>query len=309
MPRRHRKNRSRAHPAHWGQWLTLGLLWLLARLPYRPAMRVGEAMGVLAYWLARHRRAIARRNLELCFPEMPEQARERLLWSNFQYSGRGVAETALGWYGGTAVDRLHYELHGLEHVEAARRDGSPVIFMSAHFLCVELGARLLGAHVAVAAIYKPMHRRPVLDGAMRAARARNVADVLARENVRGIVRSLKRGLPVWYAGDQDYGRRHSVFVPFFGVEAATITALSTLARMSGARVVPLFFHALPDDRGYAISFEPALEDFPSGDEVADARRMNEIVEAAVRQHPEQYLWVHRRFKRQSDQRDLYADIA
>ena len=296
------------HPAHWGQWLALGLLWLVARLPYRGAMRVGEAIGAWAYRLARKRRAIANRNLELCFPELSADARQRLLRSNFRYLGRGVAETGLGWYGGAAVDRLHCELHGMEHLEAARADGSPVILMSAHFMCVEIAARLLGAHVDVAGIYKPMERRPVTDSAMRAARARNVTDVLPREDVRGIVRWLRRGRAVWYAGDQDYGRRHSVFVPFFGVEAATVTALSALARMGRARVVPLFFHALPDDSGYAIVFEPALSGFPSGDEVADARRMNEHVEAAVRRHPEQYLWVHRRFKRQPDRSDVYADL-
>lgn len=310
MSRRHHKHRPPAHPANWGQWLSLGLLWLLARLPYRPAMRVGEAIGALAYRLARHRRGIARRNLELCFPALTEGERRQLLRDNFRYLGRGLAETALGWYGGRAVDRLPCDIQGLEHLEQARADGSPVILMSGHFMCVELAARMIGPHVAMAAIYKPMAGRVVFDRAMRAGRERNVAAVMPRDDVRGMVRALKRGLPVWYAGDQDYGRRHSVFVPFFGVEAATITALTALSRMSGARVVPLFFHALPDDGGYAITFEPALDGFPSGDEVADARRMNEVVEAAVRRHPEQYFWVHRRFKRQADrQRDRYADIA
>ena len=307
MPRPLRQWLVAMSPAHWGQWMTLALLWLIACLPYRPAMRVGGVIGAVAYRLARKRRAIARRNLELCFPESASDERQRLLKANFRYLGRGVAETALGWYGGASVDRLDCELHGWEHLEAARADGHPVILMSAHFMCVEIAARLLGARVDVAGIYKPMHRRPVTDAAMRAARSRNVADMVPREDVRGIVRRLRRGLAIWYAGDQDYGRRHSVFVPFFGVEAATVTALSGLARMGQARVVPMFFHALPDDRGYAIVFEPALADFPSGDEVADARRMNEYVEAAVRRHPEQYFWVHRRFKRQADRRDLYAE--
>ncbi len=297
---------SPAHPRNWGQCLTLALTWLAACLPWRAALRLGMALGRVAYHLAPGRRAIARRNLELCFPDMDPGQREALIRENFAHTGKGVIEIALGWYGGAAVDAIPVTLEGLEHFEAARRDGRAVILLSGHFTPVELAARLLGSRLRVAAIYKPLRKKPVLDAAMLRARRRNVGAAYARDDIRGIVRSLRNGIPVWYAGDQDYGRRHSVFAPFFGQPAATITALSRLARMSNARVVPLFFSSRPDLDGYEITFHPALEDFPGGDDVRDATRMNQVVEAAVRRHPEQYLWIHRRFKRQPERRtNLY----
>lgn len=298
-----------AHPRSWPQLATLALLWLLARLPWHWSTRLGAAAGRLARHLMPTRRRVAERNLELCFPEMSATRRRTLVRENFAYTGRGIAEIALGWYGGAAVDRIPLRIEGMEHLTVARADGRPVILLSGHFLSVELAARLLGQQMPLAAIYKPMRKQPILDAAMRRARLRNVHAAHSRDDIRGILRSLRQGIAVWYAGDQDYGRRHSVFAPFFGVEAATITALSRLARMSGAHVVPMFFHSLPDHQGYQVTFEPALENFPCGDDVADATAMNRAVEAAVRRHPAQYLWIHRRFKRQPDRRiNLYGKV-
>jgi len=306
MSRRQRRTKPLLHPANWGQWLALFALWLMARLPYRAAMRVGDGLGAAAYLIARRRRAIAHRNLELCYPDLAPDERRRLLRDNFRYLGRGLAETALGWYGNARVDALPCEITGREHLEAAAADGTPVIILSAHFMCIEMVARLVGHYVDVGCIYKPMTHRPVLDRAMASARQRNLTVAVSRDDVRGILGQLRSGVPLWFAGDQDYGRRNSVFVPFFGVDAATITTLSTLARMTGARVVPAFFHADRNGDGYGVTFEPALDDFPCGDDTTDARRMNEVVQGAVSRYPEQYLWVHRRFKRQPDRTDVYA---
>ncbi|MBA1147957.1 LpxL/LpxP family Kdo(2)-lipid IV(A) lauroyl/palmitoleoyl acyltransferase [Ectothiorhodospiraceae bacterium WFHF3C12] len=297
-----------AHPRHWGQWLTLGLLWLLARLPHRAALRVGEWLGLLAHRLWGSRRRVVERNLALCFPDMDPAERAALRKRNFRFLGRGIAELALSWYGGPAVDRIPLHVKGVENLEAARAGGRPVILLSGHFMSVELAARLIGWQVRLGAMYKPMKKRPVFDRALLRGRSRTLPAILPRDDVRGIVRALRSGIPMWYAGDQDYGRRHSVFVPFFGVPAATITALTRLARMSGAAVVPLQFYADTRDGSYRVVFEPAWTDFPSGDEAADARRMNEFIERAVRAHPEQYLWIHRRFKRQPDPATyLYPD--
>ncbi len=293
------------HPANWGQLATLASLRLLARLPWRTGLRLGSALGALAYHLARQRRAIALRNLELCFPDMTADTREQLARANFRAAGRAVVETALGWYGGAQVDRIPVEVRGEEHLQTAQAGNPAVILLSGHFLCVELAARLLPDRIAMAVIYKPMKKKPVLDRAMLNARRHNLNDALPKDDIRAAVRTLKAGLPLWYAGDQDYGRKHSVFAPFFGVPAATITALSRLSRMGRARVVPLFFFR-KEDGGYLIEFQPALEDFPSGDDLADATRMNQVLEQAVLRYPEQYLWIHRRFKRQEDPGlDLY----
>lgn len=295
-----------AHPATWGQRLTLLALWLLARLPWRLGMHLGATLGGLSYHLAGQRRFFARRNLELCFPAMGADERERLVKENFRATGRAVVETALGWFGGDQVERIPVEIRGEEYLQALQQDGQPVIAMSGHFLSVELCARLLPDTIPMVAIYKPIRKKPVLDGAMRKARKRNVDDAVSKDDIRGMLRALKQGRAIWYAGDQDYGRKHSVFAPFFGVPAATITALSRLSRMGKARVVPLFFFR-QEDGSYLIEFQPELEGFPSGDDVADATRMNQVLERAVERYPEQYLWIHRRFKRQSDPTvDLYT---
>ncbi|MCC5811235.1 MAG: LpxL/LpxP family Kdo(2)-lipid IV(A) lauroyl/palmitoleoyl acyltransferase [Ectothiorhodospiraceae bacterium] len=291
-----------AHPYNWGQCLTLAALWLLARLPWRLGLRLGEALGRPGYALASERREVARRNLELCFPRMDSREREALVRQNFRASGRAVVETALAWYGGRQVDAIPIEVRGEEHLRAAQSGGRAVILMSGHFLCVELAARLLPDRIPMAVIYKPMRKKPVLDQAMLNARRRNLKDALPREDIRGLVRTLKSGLPIWYAGDQDYGRKHSVFAPFFGTPAATITALSRLSRMGKAAVVPLFFFRR-EDGGYLIEFQPELKGFPSGDDLEDATHMNRVLEQAVERYPEQYLWIHRRFKRQEDKKE------
>ena len=288
------------HPVNWGHALGIGTLRLLSRLPARWALALGSAVGAIGYRLARQRRLIIRRNLELCFPELDKAVRERLVRENFRYTGRGLMELALSWFGGPSVDRLPLEVEGLEHLRAAQADDTPVILLSGHFTTVEICGRLLRQHSEMAVIYKPMDKRPLADRTMREGRARAIGPVLSKDDLRGIVRTLRKGLPVWYAGDQNYRSRQNVFAPFFGIPAATVTGLSRLARLSKARVVPIFYYARTDGPGYRVVFKPPLEGFPSGDEQADAERMNRIIEEAVRAQPAQYFWAHRRFKSQPD---------
>jgi len=296
------------HPTNWGFSLGVGLLWLLAHLPLRLVLRLGEALGPVTYTLARQRRLIIRRNLELCFPEASPAEREAMVRANFRHTGRGFMELALAWFGGPRIDRIPLKIRGLEHLEAAQTDGSPVILLSGHFTAIEMAGRLLSRQIDMAVIYKPMDRRPLADATMRKGRA-SIGPVLSKDDVRGIVRTLRRGIPVWYAGDQNYRSRQNVFAPFFGIPAATVTGLPRLARMSKARVVPLFYHALPGGEGYEIVLKPALETYPTGDDQADAERMNQIIEEAVREHPDQYFWAHRRFKSQPDPDvDMYPGV-
>ena len=284
------------HPQNAGQWLMLALLWLMAKLPPRWAFAMGEQSGRLLPYLSRRRRGIALRNLELCLPELTHPERWALVKANSRYMGRATAETALAWFGGPHVDRIPCQVHGLEHLQAAQADGRPVILLSGHFLCIELAARLIGPQIDMAAIYKPLRKKPLMDRAMLRSRRRTLVDALPREDLRSIIRTLKAGTPVWYAGDQDYGTRKSVFAPFMGVPAATVTGLTRLARLSHARVVPLFFNVNRAADGYEITLAPALEGFPTGSDHLDAQWMNSVIERSIRAHPEQYLWVHRRFK-------------
>ncbi|ABI58145.1 lipid A biosynthesis acyltransferase [Alkalilimnicola ehrlichii MLHE-1] len=303
------RNDNPAHPGNWGHALGLALLWLIGRMPPRLALGLGAGLGALGYRLARARRLIVRRNLELCFPEQDPAPREALVRANFRYTGRGLAELALSWFGGPRVDRLPLAVEGLEHLRAAQADGSPVILLSGHFTTVEICGRLLRRHSEMAVIYKPMDKRPLADRTMREGRERAIGPALSKDDLRGIVRTLRKGLPVWYAGDQNYRSRQNVFAPFFGIPAATVTGLSRLARLSKARVVPVFYHAREDGPGYRVVFKPALEGFPSGDDQADAERMNRIIEEAVRAHPAQYFWAHRRFKSQPDgDVDMYPGV-
>lgn len=296
------------HPYNWGQGLMLATVWALGQLPWPMATALGRGLGRAGYYLAHTRRRIARRNLELCFPGMDARTREQMVKDNFMFTGKGIMELAVAWYGRTGnVNRIPLELHGLDNLRQAQADGSPIILLGGHFTALEICARLLRSHLRFAAVYKPMRRKPVLDRALRRARARNCGEALPGEDVRAIVRALKVGTPVWYAGDQDYGRKHSVFAPFFDVPAATITALSRFARLGKARVIPIRYGSKPDHSGYEIAFGPAFEHYPEGDDVRDATRMNEEIEAAVRRYPAQYLWIHRRFKRQEERgKNLYA---
>lgn len=282
-------------PRHWPLWLGIGLLWSLAQLPPRWTLALGRGMGRLLYPLLKRRRRIALKNFELAFPELDARARERLARENFRYTGQALAESVLAWWTPAQRLSLDVELRGQEHLEAALTEGRGVILLSAHFTCLELVGRLLAQKIPLCALFRP-HKNPLIEHFMGAARRRNLHTAIPRSDLRGMLRQLKAGRPVWYAGDQDFGTRQSVFAPFFGVPTSTLTAASKLAKASSAPVVPMFYYQREDRHGYVVEFGPALEGFPSGDEVTDAARMNALIEAAVREHPAQYLWVHRRFK-------------
>jgi Kdo2-lipid IVA lauroyltransferase/acyltransferase len=282
------------HPKNWGQWLSLGLLWLIARLPVKWALALGTGIGHVAYHIVPGRRDVVRRNLELSFPELNPVERERWVRENFAYTGRGVAEVALAWFGGPGTDRIPCRFNGLEHLRDSIATQRPIILLSGHFCCIEMAGRMLGREVRMAGIYKPMRKKPILDAAMRRCRERNFGAVVPRDDIRGMLRQLKSGVPVWFAGDQHTGQE---FAPFFGVRTATTTGLPRLARLGKALVIPAFYNVNAAGDGYEITFGPPLEHYPSGDTQRDTARMNKVIEQAVRAHPTQYFWVHRRFKR------------
>ena len=294
-------------PRFWPLWAGLGLGWCLAQAPYRLQLTAGRAIGRLAYRLAGDRRRIAATNLRLCFPELDEAARQRLLHAHFLSLGMGVVETAMSWW--TPARRLRplARIEGLDNLERALEGGKGVILLSAHFTTLEIGGRLLSLHAPFHVMYRE-HKNPLFERIMRGARERHFEKAIPRDDMRGMLRSLRANMPVWYAPDQNYGREHSIFVEFFGVPAATITATARLAKISGAAVVPFFQERLPGTAGYRLRLLPALEGFPSGDERVDTRRINDIIEAEVRRIPEQYLWVHRRFKTRPEGAASFYDI-
>ncbi|KIL04976.1 lipid A biosynthesis lauroyl acyltransferase [Stutzerimonas balearica] len=285
------------HPRFWLLWLGLGLLWLLVQLPYAALLRLGRVLGALMYRVAGARRRIARRNLELCFPRLDEAARERLLKDNFASTGIAFFEMAMSWWWPRARLQRLAHIEGLEHLQAAQAEGRGVILMALHFTTLEIGAALLGQRHTIDGMYRE-HKNPLFDYIQRRGRERHNLDASAieREDVRGMLKVLRAGRAIWYAPDQDYGRKQSLFVPLFGIPAATVTATTKFARLGRALVLPFTQERLADGSGYRLVIHPPLADFPGESEEADCLRINRWVEQVVSATPEQYLWAHRRFK-------------
>ena len=244
-------------------------------------------------------------NIALCFPDLDAATRAALVERNLRESGTMLAEFALAWMGSArAIERIPVSIEGLEHLASARAAGHGVLLVGAHFSHLELCARLVSRRIPIAGMYRE-HDDAAFEWAILRARLRYADAMFAKDELRRSVRYLRQGGTLWYAPDQDMRGKDSVFAPFFGVPAATITATHHLARLSGARVIP-FFHRREPDGGYAIRLEAPLADFPGGDVVADAARINVCIERMVREAPDQYLWMHKRFKtRPPGEAELY----
>lgn len=292
---RHRSSpRSLAHPRYWLTWIGIGLLRASACLPQPARLALGRSLGYLLYRLARARRHITEVNIDHCFPELDRNARQALVRETLQDNAIGLLETALAWWASDATLRQMAHFEGTEHLEAAAAQGRGVLMLGAHFTTLDIGGRLARLHFDFDVIYRKS-KNPVMDRLIRRNREKFFGRVIERSDIRQILRSLKAGHIVWYAPDQDYGRKHSVFAPFFGVPAASITATARLARMNQSPV--LFISHYRDDNGhYRVSFSPVLADYPCEDEVVNASRINTAIEQSIRRRPSQYMWVHRRFK-------------
>ncbi|WP_346839025.1 LpxL/LpxP family Kdo(2)-lipid IV(A) lauroyl/palmitoleoyl acyltransferase [Microbulbifer sp. SAOS-129_SWC] len=285
------------HPRYWFTWLLFALWFLVAQLPYRWQLGLGRTLGRLMLRLAPSRRTIAERNLALCFPELSDDERTQLLQRNFESNGIALMETGMAWFRSSRWLRKRLQVEGLEQLQAPQARGQGVVLMAMHFTTLEIGAAFMAMCHKVDGMYRP-HKNPVYDYMQRKGRERHGEDseVYQRKDVRGMLRALKNGRAVWYAPDQDYGIKQGVFAPLFGQPAATVTGTSRFARVGRALVVPYTVTRLPGDDGYRMKVYPPIEEIPSGDELQDAILVNEFVEARMRENPEQYMWVHRRFK-------------
>ncbi|MFL6578607.1 MAG: LpxL/LpxP family Kdo(2)-lipid IV(A) lauroyl/palmitoleoyl acyltransferase [Povalibacter sp.] len=294
------------HPRYWPTWLALGGLRLFEPLPYPLLIWLGRRLGDLMTLLPLKFVRTARRNLELCFPEKPIAEREAILREHFRSIGIGLFETAMAWWSPDERIRKLTQLEGLEHLEAALAKGKGALLLSAHFTTLEIGARSLCARVAANIMYRPTSN-PVLENFLSRNRSLRAKRAIPRDDIRTLIGALKANEPVWYAPDQSYRKKGAEMVRFFGIPAATNTATSRLARMTGAAVLPYFPERLPGSKGYRMVIYPMLENFPSDSAVADAERFNQLIETQARRVPEQYLWIHRRFKGLSeDYPDYYG---
>lgn len=294
-PRKSRPEPNLLNPRYWATWLVIGITPLLARLSYPVQTFLGRNLGGLFRLLNPYRRTIVTANLRLCFPELDQEIRDKLTNKVFESLGISIMETIAGLWAPHRYFNNIGEINGLEHLAAASRAGNGVILLSGHFCSLDFAGRLL-MHAHPACFTYQEFRNPVFNKVVKAQRAKNCRQLIHRHDTRGLIRALKSGSTVWYAPDQDQGLKHSVFAPLFGIPASTLTATTRLARLTGAAVMPFIIERLPDNRGYVLTIEPALDDFPGADSESDARRFNGLLEKQIRAHPEQYLWIHRRFK-------------
>jgi len=275
--------------------LGIFILWLLHFLPLGVLSRLGQLVGLALYLVAAERRRVADINLKLCFPEMGERQRAALVRNIFRMFGRSFIERGIIWWSSAArINRL-IRVEGREHFDAVL--GQPAIFLVPHFVGMDTGGQWIAQHVDTVCMYANQ-KSEYLTQLLRDKRARFGHQRLysRQQGLRPILKGMRENLPFIYPPDQDQGVKDGAFIPFFGVPAATMTSVPRIAQMTGAKVVPAITRMLPGGQGYVLTFYPAWENYPGGDDIADTRRMNEFIEQRVLEMPEQYFWLHKRFK-------------
>lgn len=296
------KNLPLYHPRFWPTWAGVAILRLMAFFPYRLILAVGPLVGQLYALVMPARKEIAKINIALCFPDKSQEWQSQLLQRSFGSLGTTLLEAPMAWWGSTRRMTQLAHIHGIEHLQNALARGKGVLLLSAHLNSPEFGGRLLVHAQTFVGLYRPSNN-PVMDRVISTARRHWLQGIIPRHDVRAVLRALKQGQAIWYAVDQNAGRRESVFVNFFGIPASTNPATARLAKLNGAVVVPFRAIRRDDGRGHDLFLEAPWEDFPSGNLLADTQRVNDLVERWVRETPEQYMWIHRRFRTRPQRSD------
>ena len=271
------------------------ILWLVHFLPYRVIVSLGNGLGSVLYAVGKERRIVAMTNLRLCFPDMREDEREKLVRAHFKMFARGLLERTILWWGSAERIRKLIRVEGVEHFEAIKH--KPSILLTPHFVAMDAGGQWIAQETDTVCMYarqKNVYLTELL--LQKRARFRQQKLFSRQQGLRPILKGMREGHPFIYPPDQDQGIKDGAFIPFFGVPAATTTSMSRIAQMTHATVVPSITRMLPGGQGYVLTFYPAWKNYPSGDDVADARRMNEFIEQRILEMPEQYFWLHKRFK-------------
>lgn len=295
-------------PNYWPIWLGLAVLRVICWLPHATALAIGRSIGRMAHAVSGSRRAVVRRNIELCFPDLAPTERDALAFEHFKALGMSVIEMGLGRWASDAHLLSVTELVGKEHLAKAVADGNGVILLSAHFTTLELSGRVLALNSPPFDAVFRKNRSEFITEIQRTGRERAANDTIEKRDIKKMVRSLRAGRPVWYAPDQSYNRKGSEVIEFFGTPAMHTTATSTLARLGRAVTIPFFPRRLANGH-YQLVLHPPLRDFPSDDPVQDTRQYLSALEQHVRLCPEQYFWIHRKFKDlPTEFPDYYADL-
>lgn len=282
-------------PKFWPMWFIIGLLRLVSLLPFRVELWIGRLVGRLIYLVTDARKEIVDINLARCFAEKSPDERDRIKKACYQNIGISLIEMAMCWWWEADKLKPMVEIEGREHLDAVLDSGRGAILLTGHFTSLEIGARLLALFVPVQVMYRTQ-RNDLFDSFLFTRRSRYFAGTVSRKNTRQLVKGIKNKIPTWYAPDQNFRRERNVFAPFMGIATATITASSRLAQSSGAAMLPYYPERKKDGSGYILHIDAPLADFPSGDELKDASAINHSIEKYVRQFPENYMWIHPRFK-------------
>ena len=295
-------------PKYWPVWIGMGLLRLVCLLPHSLALAVGRLIGRLAHATGGSRRAVVRRNIELCFPEFTPQERDEMTRKHFAALGMMIIEMGLGRWASTKHLQSITKLTGAEHVHNALASGHGVILLSAHFTTLEISGRVLAKAIPPFDAVFRKNRSAFMTELQRSGREVSAASTIEKRDIKSMVRSLRDKRSVWYAPDQSYNRKGAEIVEFFGIPTMHTTATSSLARLGKAKVVPYFPRRL-EDSTYELVLSPALENFPGDDPAEDARRYVRLLEEQIKLCPEQYFWVHRKFKSLPEgYPDYYSDL-
>jgi len=291
-------------PRNWPTALLLFSMWLTHKLlPYKVNLRLYAYLGRLAYLMAGRLRNVSRVNLSICYPQLDEAARKRLMKRNFEHWAISFLEIAISWWGDSKGVLNEVDFVGTEHLDKAIEKGNGVILLGVHFSTFELGSALVRKHIGPEL---PIHivfrnqKNPLMNAVMHKGRLRHVNSMTSQKDSRGIVKLVRAKQLLWYSADHDHGLANSVFAPLFGHPAATLKTTSTLAKLTGASVLLMGTYRNEDSTGYSLRISPAIEDFPSNDPELDATRINRLIEQAIERAPEQYMWFHRRFKTQAN---------
>jgi len=282
-------------PRYWPTWLLVGLTRLIVILPFGLQTRLGAGLGKLAWYLQGDRRDVTLVNLSMCYPELSERDRHTLAKRVFRSVGVGLIETANSWLGDVDSLRDRCSIDGLEALQSALEEGNGVLLLGMHFATLDLCGAILAKSQPFDVMYRP-NKNSVLEHMMAAGRERHFPSSILRNDTRAMIRSLRAGHALWYGPDQDYGPAHSVFAPFMGQQAASVSATARIAAMTGAKVVVFSHWRNEQDGTYRINLAPMPPPFPTDNPEADAARVNQVVEQAIAEDPTQYWWIHRRFK-------------
>ncbi|CAG9000153.1 MAG: Lipid A biosynthesis lauroyltransferase [Candidatus Celerinatantimonas neptuna] len=285
-------------PQYWGAWFIIGFLFFLSILPSRLSWSLGRLLGKTAKRLLKSRRHIAKKNLQMCFPDASEQQRKLWLDETFERFGLAIVDTATAWFWPQHRFLKHMDVEGGDYLEHLREQGQTggILIISMHFYTLEWHARMYGTIDPGVGVYRP-NSSPVYEHFQHRARIRCNHYLVDRHDVRGMIKALRKGEALWYAPDHDYGKKASVFAPFFAVpHTSTVTGTSTLARVKGVRPIISYARRHTDKPGYTLVIKPLEGNYPSGDEQTDATLINQHIETAIKEQLPEYMWIHRRFK-------------